>query len=381
MGDDVRGDDVRRLSSLVGDIYDAAIEPGAWPAALAGTAKFVGGPAAALFSKNATSRTGSVAYDAGVDPYYRRIYFEQYIKLDPATTGHFFADVEEPVATADLIPYDEFLQTRFYREWARPQHLVDFISATLDKSTTSAAMFGVFRHERDGVVTDETRARMRLVVPHVRRAVLIGRLMDMRSTEAAALADTLDGIAAGMFLVDALGRIVHANAAGHVMIGTGDFLRAPGGRLTAADPDADAALHAVLAATPKTGVGENGVSLALTDHAGSRHVAHVLPLTPGIRRNVGAGYAAVAAIFVHAAALHRPHPPEVIAKAYRLTPTELRVLLAIVEIGGVPEVAEALGVAESTVKTHLGRLYEKTGTDRQADLVKLVAKFANPLVR
>jgi DNA-binding CsgD family transcriptional regulator len=165
------------------------------------------------------------------------------------------------------------------------------------------------------------------------------------------------------------------------MIGTGDFLRAPGGRLTAADPDADAALHAVLAATPKMGVGENGVSLALTDHAGSRHVAHVLPLTSGVRRNVGAGYAAVAAIFVHAGALHRPHPPEVIAKAYRLTPTELRVLLAIVEIGGVPEVAEALGVAESTVKTHLGRLYEKTGTDRQADLVKLVAKFANPLVR
>jgi hypothetical protein len=46
MGDDVRGDDVQRLSLLVGDIYDAAIDPGVWPAALAGTAKFVGGPAA-----------------------------------------------------------------------------------------------------------------------------------------------------------------------------------------------------------------------------------------------------------------------------------------------------------------------------------------------
>jgi DNA-binding CsgD family transcriptional regulator len=43
-------------------------------------------------------------------------------------------------------------------------------------------------------------------------------------------------------------------------------------------------------------------------------------------------------------------------------------------------VAEALGVAETTVKTHLGRLYEKTGTRRQAELVKLVAGFSNPLV-
>jgi DNA-binding CsgD family transcriptional regulator len=55
------------------------------------------------------------------------------------------------------------------------------------------------------------------------------------------------------------------------------------------------------------------------------------------------------------------------------------VLLAIVEVGGVPEVAETLGVAASTVKTHLGNLYGKTGTSRQADLVRLVAGFSNPL--
>jgi DNA-binding CsgD family transcriptional regulator len=58
----------------------------------------------------------------------------------------------------------------------------------------------------------------------------------------------------------------------------------------------------------------------------------------------------------------------------------LRVLMAIVEVGGVPEVAVALGVAESTVKTHLGRLFVKTGAGRQADLVKVVAGFATPLI-
>ena len=98
---------------------------------------------------------------------------------------------------------------------------------------------------------------------------------------------------------------------------------------------------------------------------------------PEARRGTGKTYAAVAALFVHPAGLTSPSPPELIAKTYRLTPTELRVLLAIVEIGGVPEVAEALGIADSTVKTHLGRLYEKTGTHRQADLVKLVAGFSS----
>jgi len=75
------------------------------------------------------------------------------------------------------------------------------------------------------------------------------------------------------------------------------------------------------------------------------------------------------------------HPPaEVIAKFYDLTPSELRVLLAIVDVGGVPETARALGVAEATVKTHLHRLFGKTGASRQADLVKLVAGFSSPLV-
>jgi DNA-binding NarL/FixJ family response regulator len=59
--------------------------------------------------------------------------------------------------------------------------------------------------------------------------------------------------------------------------------------------------------------------------------------------------------------------------------TELRVLFAIVEVGGVPEVAQVLGIAPSTVRTHLGRIHEKTGGSRQADLVKLVAGFISPL--
>jgi DNA-binding CsgD family transcriptional regulator len=38
-----------------------------------------------------------------------------------------------------------------------------------------------------------------------------------------------------------------------------------------------------------------------------------------------------------------------------------------------------LGISETTVKTHLQRVFDKTGTNRQADLVKLVAGFLNPL--
>ena len=85
-------------------------------------------------------------------------------------------DIGDVVSNSMVLPYDEFVQTRFYQEWAKPQGLIDNILATVDKAPTSMAGFAVFRRERDGFADDAARERMRLLVPHVRRAVLIGKV-------------------------------------------------------------------------------------------------------------------------------------------------------------------------------------------------------------
>jgi DNA-binding CsgD family transcriptional regulator len=72
-------------------------------------------------------------------------------------------------------------------------------------------------------------------------------------------------------------------------------------------------------------------------------------------------------------------PIRTMTDIFQLTPAEQRVLTAIVKVGGVPEVAPTLGISETTVKTHLRRVFEKTGATRQADLVRLVAGYASPL--
>jgi DNA-binding CsgD family transcriptional regulator len=117
----------------------------------------------------------------------------------------------------------------------------------------------------------------------------------------------------------------------------------------------------------------------LVAHDGGRFIAHVLPLASLARNGVGAAFKAVAALFVRKVELDSGSYGASVARAFGLTPAEQRVLLAIVEVGGVPETAETLGVAESTVKTHLYRVFSKTGAGRQADLVKLAAGFSNPL--
>ena len=143
----------------------------------------------------------------------------------------------------------------------------------------------------------------------------------------------------------------------------------------------DRALRAVFAAAAQgdAALGTAGTAMPLVGRSGSRYLAHALPLTSGARRIAGVSSGAAAALFVRRAGLAIPSRSGLIAKTFSLTPTELRVLLAIVDVGGIPEVANALGVAESTVRTHVGHLFEKTGASRQADLVKLVAGYQSPL--
>ncbi len=376
--------DATDLSSLVAAIYDAAVEPAQWPAVLDRCRQFVGGHAASIFSKDVTGANARLYYhDGRIDPYWAQLYFERYVQLDPANAGHLFADLEQPISTTDIFDYDEFIQSRFFLEWVQPQGLVDFISAPIEKQGGWAAMFGVFRHERDGLVDDATRHRMSLLVPHVRRAVLIGKVIERGSHEAASFGDALDGLASGMFLVDARGRVVHANAAANELLRDGSAVSSRDGRIVAADRAAAAALAEVFVAAGEgdAAVGVRGISIGIEGRDGDNYVAHVLPLTSGVRRTTGMSYAAVAALFVHRATLDTPAMPEVIAKRFGLTLSELRVLVAIVQAGGVAETAEALGIGEATVKTHLHRVFAKTGTARQADLVRLVAGFASPLTR
>jgi DNA-binding CsgD family transcriptional regulator/PAS domain-containing protein len=372
--------DKKRLSALIGGIYDAALDPTRRIEVLDQIADFAGGDSAGLLLKHPPGTSENLYCYVGADRAILSAYSECYPNFDP-TADPQANTARQVVSTADLVPYDEFRRGRFYREWARPHGWADIASAMIEKTATCCTFLSVVRHEASGMVDDEMRRRIALVIPHVRRALLIGKALELKEAEAACYSDILDRFSAGMILVDAKGRIVHCNVAGHAILGAADFLRAAGGRLVAANAEINEALReiAVAAEAGDAALGVKGVALPLTAHDGERYFAHVLPLTSGARRRAGLAYNAVAALFVCKATLEGFSPPDVISKMYKLTPTELRVLLAIVDVGGVPEVAAALGVAVTTIKTHLSRLFEKTGVTRQADLVKLVAGFATPL--
>jgi hypothetical protein len=250
---------------------------------------FVGGSHAGLVCQDALGKAVDFHLASNHDPRYRTLYVEKYFKINPVFPTALFFNLEDTHGVTDIAPREEFCRTRFSLEWLAPQGFIDSLFTTLDKSATACAVFAIMRHARQGLADDETRRRFGLLVPHIRRALLIGKVIDLKTVEAAALADSIDTFNAGMFLVDATGRIVHANASGRSLVGEAKVLRAPTDRLGAIDAGADQALLDRIAAAARgdMALGRRGISVPLDAHDGERYVAHVLPLTCGSRRKAG----------------------------------------------------------------------------------------------
>ncbi|KJC52581.1 transcriptional regulator [Bradyrhizobium sp. LTSP849] len=367
----------RKLPELVESIYDAGLDPSRWNDVVAGIRDFVGGQACGLFSKDSISKFGVTHYYCGADPHYIQLYSETHSKFDPLTVLPPHGQI---VSIPDLVNFDEYRRGRFYQEWMQPQGCSDAANVVLEKSSSSCpVMMTVLTGRR--MVDAGMRNRLSLIVPHASRALLINRAITSQLSLASALADVLNNLADGIFLLDASCHVVHANAAGHAMIAADEVVRTVAGQFATCSTEANQVLRDAFAARGEIALSTaRGQAIPLLSPKGERYVAHILPLASVMRNGGERGLDAVGALLVRKVGLGNQSYGELIARAFDLTPAELRVLQSIVEVGGVPETAAALGIAETTVKTHLHRVFAKTGASRQADLVKLAAGFSNPLV-
>jgi DNA-binding CsgD family transcriptional regulator len=121
-----------------------------------------------------------------------------------------------------------------------------------------------------------------------------------------------------------------------------------------------------------------GIALPIPGVEGRDLAAWVLPLDTGLRTELAAPFSAIAAVFLRELGDTSPFPGELFVKRYNITPAECRVLMMLTQ--GLPprEVAEALGISEPTVRTHIQRLLAKTESTSQADLMRLAVSAVAP---
>lgn len=373
-------DEAATLSSLVGTVYDAALDPGRWPEAVGQACAFLDCRYGAFGAADLLRSELSLVINWGYKPEDWQAYLTRYFHKNPFNAVAFRTRPGDVFWASGDPGYASFFDSEFHREWAGPLGIIDTIQGTLDKTATGIALLTCVRHRDTGLTTEREIRRMRLILPHFRRALLIGQTIDLHKLKAAAFGEAIDRLAAAVFLVTPAGALVHANESGEAMITAGEPLHFPRGGLSAVDERAHRALADALAATGAgdMGIGGNGIAVPLAGRNGKRYLAHVLPLGSGERREAGAHHLAAAALFVREATIDLDAAIGAAAQLYGLTPAEVRVLRAVIEVGGIPAIAALLGTSRSTVKSQLEAIFKKTGTRRQAELVHLISGFESP---
>jgi DNA-binding CsgD family transcriptional regulator len=182
-----------------------------------------------------------------------------------------------------------------------------------------------------------------------------------------------------VIFVDDMLRVVQVNRSAETMLAQGDPVRVESGRLVVRSDAANTALAAAVSdARDESGMAHRGIGIPLRRNDGEPCIIHVLPLTRGnLRPGLSGG--AVAALFISAVSSPRNLPTDAVAFLYDLTPAEAHIFELICRGMTQERIADRLGIAGSTVKTHLRSVFAKTGCRRQVDLVKLGLGVALPL--
>ncbi|MEI9988607.1 MAG: helix-turn-helix transcriptional regulator [Rhizomicrobium sp.] len=353
--------DAVELSRLIDGIYDCVLDRSRWSNVFEQLCPRLGAHVAVY------RQAPTLLIQHGVEPQLWATYLTQYARGNPWSEAALLylqeGDLRALYRTVDVAA---FQQTRYYTDWLAPQGWGDSIAGMLSRSSASFAFIAMIRPAEDGPFGDEELMLMRLLLPHARKAAKLGWIFDDQAARLSGMAAFVERIKGAAFLVEGSGRIAYANAATGPLLAEGGLVRERGGMLVPLDGDLRAALRAAFSGRKKTPF------IKAISHAQGMRILAVVP--PSAESG---GYAIV---LVSAPEADLPLPGPILMEAYGLTAAEIRVLVGLIKGRPLAEMARDFGVAQRTVKAHLQKIFAKTGTRRQTDLIRQVLSLAPPML-
>lgn len=224
------------------------------------------------------------------------------------------------------------------------------------------AVVTLARELKDGPPDRAALDRLDALRPHFGRAALLAARLAMQRARA-----TVDGLTAFGLAAALLGPHGHVRCTNAAFDALSDlFLPAAGGALKIGDAAAQALFVAAMA---EPAVGRRSIPVVARDDRPAA-VLHLSPLTREAGDLMqGPGYLLVATL---AGQANVAPPLQLLTGLFDLTPAEARLAAAMAEGKALAEAARGAGVTVKTARTYLERIFAKTGTHRQADLLALL---------
>lgn len=187
-----------------------------------------------------------------------------------------------------------------------------------------------------------------------------------------AIAEALDFLPLGIMVVGAEGEVLHTNRRARDMGEAKAGLAVERGRVVAEFADETAQLIDTIGQAAR-GVDSGGKAVALSRMNSEQPLSvMVVPLR---RQPEGPGPGEAAAVlFIGDPDDDQAFPAEHLMILFGLTRAEAALTLALLQGRGLEWAARQAAIGMNTARTHLKRVFDKTGTHRQAELVRLVLK-------
>jgi DNA-binding CsgD family transcriptional regulator/PAS domain-containing protein len=358
------------VEQLADALMDAAVDGGGWPDALLSLAQFCNAQVGSLILVDRTSGEGS-GFCLGVDeswslPFVRRQARHVAIGAQLVAPGTVFTD-------RMVIDRRAFEASGFFEAWARPSGQTDYAGVAVLNDADRFVFVGLSRGPRKGAFGPDELGRLERLAPHVRRAARVWAALGAAEESRRTLEAAFDQIAQPIFLVDASGRLRYANHAGTDLLNRGASLRLKDGALDCVDEAAGERLRGAIegAASSRNGSRDDRVALPGANEAGGAPLTLLIaPLTATLNRPAPRAEVLVVALGPGAVA----KASEQSLRAYfGLTRTEALLAFHIARGAGLKAAAKALHIAPTTARTHLNRVFAKTGAHSQVELASLIA--------
>jgi DNA-binding CsgD family transcriptional regulator len=274
----------------------------------------------------------------------------------------------------NLVPASELRKTGFHHDFGKRYGyfggLTGILSAT---SVTQGAAINLCRSENHSFGTADVQL-IRTLMPHLRRALDVRGHLAEGAWHIAALRETLSRLSAGAVIVDGHGAPLFINDSAGRTLQQRDGLTLDGQVLRASRSDDTRRLRSLMAGAARTTAGEGlaaGGLLVLRRPSGKRSLQLTVSPVPAQDERFDA-HSGGAVVFI-------VDPEQIpvsdwtgLRRLHDLSAAESEVARLLVQDKSVAEIAETLGVSRNTIRFHLKRMFAKTATRRQSELVRLL---------
>lgn len=361
--------------ALMQDLLAAPGSDAGWSAFLLRLCDALRGSAASFIAHDFRAAATGIAITARTDPEALAEYQAHWHQFDPWATSPAVSRSRygTVVSGEALIPKRDLHRTGFYNDFGRRYGIVQCLAGVIEVSNTRLSCLSIDadgrRHEFDA----RDAALLHSLMPSVQRALQLHRRLagaELMSLHSAAV---LDRLPHGVFLIAANGAVTSTNLAAEAILRAHDGLVYDNGELRGATAaDTSRLRFALRAATsPEIETSPAEGQLLLTRPSGRRPLVVVIaPLTTA--RHALSEDGARAVMFVTDS--DRMAVPDVnaIMRLFALTPAEAKLVRCLASGLTLEQAAVELGVRIETVRSRLKVVFQKTGTHRQAELVRLV---------